>query len=267
MRVTEIAIARMDCPSEVRMLRDALEGDAAIVRLDVDLPARRVTVTHDGEADAVVSRIGAIGLGAELIGSRPSDPQSAGPAPVGDAARERRVLRLALAINATMFVIELAAGLAARSAGLVSDSLDMFADAAVYGVSLYAVGRARTSKLRAARLSGWLQMALAAGALAEVVRRFLGAAEPEPLGMIGVAVVALAANVATLRLLSGERAGGVHMKASWIFTTNDVLANLGVVAAGVLVHLTGSRVPDLAIGTLIALLVASGAVRILRLRG
>jgi Co/Zn/Cd efflux system component len=67
-------------------------------------------------------------------------------------------------------------------------------------------------------------------------------------------------------LLAKHRDGGAHMKASWIFSTNDVLANLGVIVAGALVAWTGSNVPDLVIGTLIGLLVLNGARRILSLR-
>jgi Co/Zn/Cd efflux system component len=84
--------------------------------------------------------------------------------------------------------------------------------------------------------------------------------------MLGIALLALAANLACLALLTRHREGGVHMKASWIFSTNDVLANLGVIIAGVLVAWTGSNYPDLMIGALIALLVANGARRILRLQ-
>ena len=82
--------------------------------------------------------------------------------------------------------------------------------------------------------------------------------------MIGVALVALLANLACLALLAKHRNGEVHMRASWIFSTNDVLANLGVILAGVLVYATGSRTPDLLIGLIIALLVGRGGVQILR---
>ncbi len=84
--------------------------------------------------------------------------------------------------------------------------------------------------------------------------------------MIGISLLALAANVGCLVLISRHRHGGAHMKASWIFSTNDVLVNLGVMAAGALVAWTGSRVPDLVIGTAVGLLVLVGAFRILRLR-
>ena len=84
--------------------------------------------------------------------------------------------------------------------------------------------------------------------------------------MIGISALALAANVSCLFLLARHRHGGAHMRASWIFSTNDVLANLGVMVAGALVAWTGSRLPDLVVGTVVAALVLLGAVRILRLR-
>lgn len=174
-------------------------------------------------------------------------------------------MKLLLAINGAMFFLEFGVGWIAQSTGLIADSLDRFADAAVYGVSLYAVGKAASAQARAARFGGYLQLVLALGALAEVARRFLTDSQPEAPAMMAMALVALAANVACLALISKHRQGGVHMRASWIFSTNDVIANLGVIAAGALVAWTGSAAPDLVIGTIIALVVLSGALRILRL--
>ena len=183
-----------------------------------------------------------------------------------DATTEASVLRRLLLINALMFGLELGLGWLAQSAGLIADSLDMFADAAVYGLALHAVGRSSGNQLHAARASGWLQLLLALGVLAEVLRRLVLGSEPEPPLMIGVAALALLANLACLALLARHREGGVHMRASWIFSTNDVLANLGVIAAGLLVSWTGSGWPDLLIGAVIGLLVLNGARRILQLR-
>jgi Co/Zn/Cd efflux system component len=181
------------------------------------------------------------------------------------AKAEAHTLRRLLAINAAMFVVEIVAGWLAQSTGLIADSLDMFADAAVYGLALYAVGHAGR-QLSAARLSGWLQLLLALGVLGEVLRRWLTGSTPEPLPMMSIALLALAANVACMAMLAKHRDGGAHMQASWIFSTNDVLANLGVILAGALVAWTGSNLPDLVIGTLIGLLVLNGARRILNLR-
>jgi len=171
-----------------------------------------------------------------------------------------------LGINAIMFVVELVAGWSAESTGLIADSLDMLADAVVYGLALYAVGRAAHVKARAAHLSGAFQGLLAVGVFADVLRRFTTGSAPEPPTMISVSTLALVANVSCLFLLAKHRDGEAHMRASWIFSTNDVLANLGVIAAAALVAWTGSPLPDLVVGTAIAALVLVGAFRISRLR-
>jgi len=108
-------------------------------------------------------------------------------------------------------------------------------------------------------------MMLALGALAEVGRRFLGGGDPEPPMMVAVSLLALAANVTCMALISRHRKGGLHMRASWIFSTNDVIANLGVILAAGLVAITGSRLPDLVVGAAIAGVVLAGALRILRM--
>lgn len=84
--------------------------------------------------------------------------------------------------------------------------------------------------------------------------------------MIAVALLALAANVGCLALIAGHRDKGVHMRASFIFSANDVLANLGVILAGGLVLWSRSPLPDWIIGCLIGMVVLVGAIRILRLR-
>jgi hypothetical protein len=257
------SVPGMDCPSEERLIRMALDGAYGLRRMDFDLPARTLALTHDGPPEPLQARLAALGMGAVLVDAQPC---AATPPIKPDDAGESRVLRLLLTINAFMFVFELLSGWWAQSTGLIADALDMLADAAVYGLSLYAVGRSAQQKLGVAHLSGWLQCLLALGALAEVARRAWFGSEPEPLWMSGVALIALAANVACLMLMSRHRGSGAHMKASWIFSTNDVLANVGIILAGGLVAATGTRWPDLLIGTAIALLVAGGAMRILRLK-
>lgn len=177
-------------------------------------------------------------------------------------AEQARVLKLLLSINATMFFVEFLVGLVAQSAGLIADSLDMFADAAVYGIGLYAVGRSMKHKARAAYASGIFQCLLGVGVVLEVVRRFVVGAEPVSALMIGVGLLALVANLTCLALLSKHREGEIHMRASWIFSTNDVVANLGVILAGVLVAYLGSALPDLIIGSVIAAVVIRGGFRI-----
>jgi Co/Zn/Cd efflux system component len=178
------------------------------------------------------------------------------------ASLERRTLLALLAINGAMFVAEALAGWWAESTGLLADSLDMLADAAVYGIALYAVGRV-ARQARAASVSGILQVALGLGVLVEVVRRLVQGSEPASGAMIAVGALALLANLLCLALIAEHREGGVHMRASWIFSLNDVIANVGVMVSGGLVLLLGSRLPDLAIGAVIVVVVIRGGLQIL----
>ena len=251
----------MDCPTEEQLVRMALADVPGVGSLSFDLGARQLEAVHSGPVEGILGALAPLGMGATLDST---EPVTGAPRVAPDAA-QRRALWAVLGINLAMFVVELAAGLWAGSTGLLADSLDMLADASVYSIALLAVGRGRAGQRRAARTSGWLQLGLALLVLIEVARRAVGGSEPLDIAMVGVGLLALAANVTCLVLLAGHRRGEAHMRASWIFTTNDVLANLGVIVAGGLVWLTGSALPDLVIGTLIALLVASGAWRILRL--
>lgn len=169
-----------------------------------------------------------------------------------------------LAINGTTFVIEIVVGIFAQSTGVMADSLDMLADALVYGTGLYAIGRSLAVKHRAAFWSGIFQIVLAGSILLEVVRRAFYGSEPNSVLMMAVSVIALAANAYCLKLLSKHRDGEVHMRASWIFSRSDVIANAGVILAGALVATTGSRWPDLVVGVAIALVVLHGGREILR---
>lgn len=179
-------------------------------------------------------------------------------------AEQRRVLHTLLAINGVMFLAELAVGLLADSTGVMADSLDMLADALMYGLSLYAIGKAAGIKRRAAWWSGVFQIVLAAGIGLEVVRRAVWGSEPHSALMMGIATVALVANSWCLVLLRKHRDGEVHMRASWIFSRSDVIANAGVILAGLLVRLTDSRWPDLVVGSVIAAVVVKGGEEILR---
>ena len=177
---------------------------------------------------------------------------------------EKKTLIILLSINAFMFVAELTLGWLAQSTGLIADSLDMLADATVYGLSLYAVGKGVVKQAEAARVSGYLQIILGLGVLFEVIRRMVFGSEPQSTLIIVVGAVALLANIICLILISKHKDGGVHMRASWIFSTNDVISNLGVIISGVLVAVVGSRYPDLIVGTIISIVVIRGGVKIIQ---
>jgi cation transport ATPase len=267
--VSEYHVPKMDCPSEEGMIRMALDSVEPKVTLEFDTPNRKVRIFHGETAHQIEERMRALGLGATLESTTPVASEAIALAQASaeqDAERESGILKWLLAINGVMFVIEITVGWWAQSTGLIADSLDMFADAAVYGVALYAVGHSVRMKLRAAHMSGWLQIILALGALGEVVRRVVFGSEPVSTLMMSFGLVALVANVTCLLLIAKSRDSGAHMKASWIFSANDVIANLGVILAGFLVAWNGSRYPDLVIGLIIGVIVLSGARRILQLK-
>lgn len=250
------------------MIRLALGGFEKIRALSFDLSNRQLEVVHDGVPDPITAKLATLGLGASLEKTAAADPETirAAESSAAAATQESGTLRWLLGINALLFALEMTAGLIAQSTGLIGESLDNFADAAVYGLALYAVGHSVKMQVRAAHLAGVLQLILAVGVLAEVVRRFVFGSEPESLVMMAIAFIALMANTSCLLLISKHREGGAHMKASWIFSANDVVINLGVIAAGALVAWTGSHYPDLIIGTIAGIIVLNGARRILALK-
>ncbi len=255
-------IADMDCTAEEQLVRMALEPLAPVRGLDFDLPQRRLTVYHDGEASTIAAAVGALGMRERLV----STEEGATHEPGEENARQRMTLWWVLGINAAFFVLEMTFGLISSSMGLVADSLDMLADASVYALSLLVVGAAVARKKRIARISGYVQMGLAVLGFVEVGRRFLGYGEvPDFRTMIIVATLALLANLVCLWLIQRVKSGEAHMQASAIFTSNDIIVNGGVILSGVLVYLTASRWPDLIVGALVFAVVLRGATQILRI--
>ncbi len=177
---------------------------------------------------------------------------------------QRRILITLLAINMAMFFVEIVFGVLADSNALIADSLDMLADATVYTIALLAIGRSSELKTKAAHLSGKFQIVLGIVVLADAVRRFISGSEPESLLMMTIGGAALIANVICLLLISKQRRGEIHMRASWIFSKNDVIANIGVIIAGTLVMLLDTSLPDLITGIIIAVVVIRGGITILR---
>ena len=163
-----------------------------------------------------------------------------------------------------MFVAEITFGIISESTALIADSLDMLADATVYGIGLYAVGRPMLSKIRAAYISGVFQIVLGATVAIDIIRRLILGSDPESLLMIIIGSIALIANTICLMLISKHKDGEVHMRASWIFSKNDVIANLGIIIGGCLVYFLNSRLPDIIIGIAITLIVIRGGILIVK---
>ncbi|OPY73017.1 MAG: zinc transporter ZitB [Syntrophorhabdus sp. PtaU1.Bin058] len=259
---TTFRISKMDCPSEEQMVRVRLEGVDDIRNLKFDIPGRRLEVYHAGGYERILTALEDLRLDTELIFTEEIEPVGTEE----DSRQQRRILWQVLAINLFFFVLEMLAGFIAGSMGLVADSLDMLADSIVYGLSLFAVGGTAVRKKKIAGAAGYFQLALAVLGFAEVIRRFLGYGEtPDFYTMIVISTLALAGNATCLYLLQRSKSREVHMQASMIFTSMDVIVNFGVIVAGICVYLTGSKMPDLIVGTIVFILVGRGAFRILRL--
>jgi len=252
----------MDCPSEENLIRMKLDSISGIAKMEFDIPNRQLTVYHNTEAEVIEKSIVALNLGGEIILSK-----NIGQLEMDEHSNQRKVLWLVLIINFAFFIIEMGTGLISNSMGLVADSLDMLADSFVYGISLVAVGGSILFKKKIAKLAGYFQIGLAIIGFVEVLRRFLGFEKiPDFSTMIVVSVLALLANALSLYIL--QKAKGkdeAHMKASMIFTSNDVIVNLGVIIAGILVNMLDSNKPDLIVGLIIFIMVMRGALRILKL--
>jgi Co/Zn/Cd efflux system component len=176
---------------------------------------------------------------------------------------DRSILRRVLGINLGQCIAGAAVGVAASSTAVIGAALDNLADACVYAVSLYAVGRAPLIKVRAAQLSGWLLIGLSVLLLVEVLRRFLGGEAPVGPVMMSMAFLNALVNLYSLRLLRRHRGEDVNFKASAIFTSNDSIVNVAIVAVGALVMWTASNLPDLILGLIVCGIAANGGREIL----
>jgi cation diffusion facilitator family transporter len=183
-----------------------------------------------------------------------------------DALRGRQssILKIVLAINAVMFIVELTAGLLGRSVSLVADSLDMLGDALVYGFSLYVVARGTAMKARAALLKGIIMAGFGFLVLGQAIYRIVNPQLPvfETIGVVGF--LALAANSMCFYLLWRHRADDINMSSVWLCSRNDIIANIAVLFAAAGVWLTHSGWPDILVGLALAALFLRSALNVLR---
>jgi cation diffusion facilitator family transporter len=180
------------------------------------------------------------------------------------SARYRRVLWAALAINATMFVVELVGGLRAGSVSLLADAVDFFGDAANYGISLLVLGMALAWRARAALFKGLTMGAFGAFVLGKAAWSWASGAVPEPVTMGAIGALALVANVAVALMLYAWRDGDANMRSVWLCSRNDAIGNVAVMAAALGVFGTGQGWPDLVVAAVMGLLALSAARSVIR---
>ena len=252
----------MDCPSEESLIRLKLESLKGLKHLDFNIANRTLIVFHTGMPEGITSPLAELKLEEELITSEITENVE-----FSKDDNQRKLLWAVLIINLLFFGIEIIGGWLSKSMGLLADSLDMLADSFVYAISLMAVGATTFRKKKIAAMAGYFQIILALLGLAEVLRRVTNLQEfPAYTNMMIISFAALMANTLCLYLLKKSKGKNEpHLKASMIFTSNDIIINSGVIVAGLLVYLFQSQMPDLIIGVVIFVLVIQGAIRILKL--
>lgn len=167
---------------------------------------------------------------------------------------QRRVLMIVLGLNAAMFVIEFSAGAIAGSASLMADAVDMLGDAMVYGLSLYALDRGMRWQAGATLAKGGFILLFGLGVIAEIVVKITSGVPPSSPLMLGFGGLALIVNLTCLALLWKYRTQDLNMASTWECSRNDVIANVGVLAAAGGVALLNSPWPDILVAAIIAAL-------------
>lgn len=262
MNKSTFRIALMDCQSEEQLIRMTLQPLGEVKTMLFYIPDRKLEVYHNGEPDMVLAALESLKLQTKLISTEITHEQQREKSDSG----QRKILLAVLIINFVFFGLEMLFGILSNSMGLVADSLDMLADSLVYGLALFAVGGSALRKKNIARTAGYLQLLLALTGMMEVIRRFVGVTElPDFRTMMVISFLALIANAISLYILQKEKSKESHIQASMIFTSNDIVINIGVIVAALLVNLLQSAFPDLVIGAIVFAIVVRGAYRILRL--
>ncbi|WP_374524821.1 cation transporter [Sphingopyxis sp.] len=176
----------------------------------------------------------------------------------------RRVLWIALIINAAMFGVEIVAGVAADSRALQADALDFLGDSANYAISLGVAGMAIAWRARAALLKAATMLAFGLWVFASAVWGFVAGTAPEAATMGIIGALALVSNVVVALMLYRWRTGDANMRSVWICSRNDAIGNLAVMAAALGVFGTGQGWPDLLVAAIMAGLAIWGSIDVFR---
>ncbi|MFM2274383.1 MAG: hypothetical protein RL211_255 [Pseudomonadota bacterium] len=190
--------------------------------------------------------------------------ESPDPGQMGNLARYRRVLWVALLVNAAMFLAELGAGFWSGSLSLLADAIDFAGDALNYGVSLAVLTSALAWRARAAMLKAFSMMGFGVYVLGSVLWAVWSGRVPDAPTMGVVALLALLANLSVAWLLYAFREGDANMRSVWLCTRNDAIGNVAVFLAALGVFGTGTAWPDLLVASLMAGLALHGGWQVLR---
>lgn len=186
------------------------------------------------------------------------------PAALTNLPRYRRILWIAMLVNAAMLVVELAAGFRSGSVSLLADAIDFGGDALNYGVSLAVLSAALAWRARAAMLKAVSMVAFGLFVLGRALWSLWSGQVPEAMTMGLVGMLALAANLAVAWMLYAFREGDANMRSVWLCTRNDAIGNIAVMLAALGVLGTGTAWPDLLVAMLMATLAVRGGWQVWR---
>lgn len=182
----------------------------------------------------------------------------------GDGGGLKKVLYIVLFINLAMFFTESINGLLAHSNALLADSLNMLGDVFVYGISIVLLSQRPSVRAKGSMIKGIIMLALGVFVVGESIFKMINPIIPTASTITVIGLLALLANAVCFVLLAKYRSKDLNVRSAWICSRNDVLANIGVIAAGLLVFWLNSMWPDIIIGVLIASVVTRSSLRIIR---
>lgn len=182
----------------------------------------------------------------------------------GLSAGYKRALWAVIAINATMFLVEMGAGMLSGSQALKADALDFLGDTATYAISLFVIGMPLIWRARAALFKGLTLGALGLWVFGSTVFQILvlGVPQAEIMGAIGF--LALVANLSSVLLLLKYRDGDANVRSVWLCSRNDAIGNMAVVLAAGGVWTTSTAWPDLIVAGIMASLFLYSSIGIVR---
>ena len=182
----------------------------------------------------------------------------------GTSSAYQRALWWVIAINATMFIVEIGAGMAAQSQALQADALDFLGDTFTYSISLLVIGQALVWRTRAALLKGISLLLMGLWVLGSTLYQVLILGTPQAFVMGSIAVLALIANLISVLILYRFRNGDANVRSVWLCSRNDAINNVAVIIAAGAVWFTASAWPDLLVAAIMASLFLHSAFLITR---
>lgn len=243
----------MDCTDDAAALTRAAQGARGITAVEVSLASGLLTLTAADPLGLVSGQQAAEQAGFRLL---PAE------SPVELSTSYRRALWIVVLLNGGYGVVESVAGFVAHSQALKADALDFLGDGLITFVGILALTWPLRRRARVAMAQGLFLGALGIGVLGSTFLRVFvqQSAQAEIMGVVGL--FALAVNLAAAGVLLPHRSGDANARAIWLFSRNDAIGNVAVMAASGLVAWTGSVWPDLLVAAAIAALFLHSAATI-----